>query len=68
MRLDSAAGLTDDGDSLPKFIIGLGVHVDSLVRSLLRPEVVDVVASEIRNCASGVALSSISARLARHGC
>lgn len=65
--LDSTGGPASNGGDLPQFTAILAVHVGSVVRCLFWPQVVDVVASKIRDSPPGVAFSSISVRVARHG-
>jgi len=66
--LASDFSLAFDGCGLPESAAALGVHVDSFARHLPQPEVADVVESAITSFSCGMAVGSLSSRLAGNGC
>ena len=65
--LASDLGDASGGSCLPQPPASLGVHVDSIRCHFHQPEVADMVDGALTSCASGLALDSLSLRLAGNG-
>jgi hypothetical protein len=65
--LASDLGDASDGGCLPQPPASLGVHVDSIGCHFHQPEVANLVDGAFPSCTSGLALASLSLRLAGNG-